>query len=653
MSATPDQLLGAGLAHHRSGDLGAAARCYQQVLQRAPRHAEAWHLLGLVHAQSGDHANALVLINRALALEPRHAEAHYNLGNLHRQLGDSAQAIACYRCAIDADATMAKAWSNLGATLRATGDTDGAIEACERAIAIDPGRIEAHYNLGCALQHADRLDEAVTAYRTVLAHQPRHADAHSNLGLALMRLHRPEQALPALQAAARLAPGADAQIALSSCLIALGGFASALDAAEAATRIAPDHAPAWLQLGHALRESARTEPAFAAYARARELAPQSADVLVALAIAQQEAGAGAEAARTVEQALAIDPGHATAWSLRAGLKRFAVDDPDLAAMAALAMTLPERGDDQITIEFALAKGLMDSGAADAAFGWLARANAHHRARISYDPGSDVAEMAALADAFAAPQAVGGDSTQRPIFIVGMPRSGTTLIEQILSSHAAVHGGGEMKHLDMVLMEHFAGPAEPQRLATVDHASLRALASTYHQRASADAPTGQRVTDKMPSNFRHAGLIHRLFPGAVIVHCRRVPQDTCLSIYATRFAQGQDFAYDLAELGAYYRAYQHLMAHWRAVLPADVLIEVDYEALVADLEGEARHLVAACGLPWDEACLAFHRTTRPVRTASVNQVRQPLYTSSVERWRPYARHLEPLGIPPRTGEGDRA
>jgi tetratricopeptide (TPR) repeat protein len=652
MSATPDQILAAGLAHHRAGDLPAAARSYHQVLQRANTHAEAWHLLGLVHAQSGDHANALVLINRALALDPRHAEAHYNLGNLHRQLDEPAAAAACYRCAIDADPAMAKAFSNLGATLRTLGDIPGAIDACRQALAIDPGRIEAQYNLGCALQHADRLDEAIAAYRAVLARQPRHGDAQANLGLALMRRDRPAEALPVLQTAARLMPGAEAQIALSSCLIALGGFAPALTAAEAATRLAPEDAAAWLQLGLALRECGRSDAAFAAYDRALALAPQSADVLVAQAAARQEHGAGEAAAACVAQALAIDPAHAGAWSLRVGLKRFAADDPDIAALETLASALcdqPERREDLIAIEFALAKTQLDCGTADAAFTWLDRANRHHRARIDYDVQADIAQMAATADAFATVMP-GGDATQRPIFIVGMPRSGTTLVEQILGSHPAIHGGGEMKHLDLVLMEHCCAVPDPARLAAFDRATRRRLARDYHARATADAPQGLRVTDKMPSNFRHAGLIHRLFPGAVIVHCRRVPQDTCLSIYATRFAQGQHFGYDLGELGAYYRAYRTLMAHWRHVLPGEVLIEVDYEAVVADLEGQARRLIAACGLPWDDACLAFHRTRRPVRTASVNQVRQPLYTSSVERWRAYARHLEPLNIDPlRPGE----
>jgi hypothetical protein len=258
-------------------------------------------------------------------------------------------------------------------------------------------------------------------------------------------------------------------------------------------------------------------------------------------------------------------------------------------------------------------------------------------QIAYDLDADLARLHAACPVQA------GTSAARPVFIVGMPRSGTTLVEQVLASHPGVHGGGEMRHLDIVLMEHFGGPADPARIAALDRATLDRLAHDYWARASLGVPPGLRITDKMPSNFRHAGLIHRLFPDAVIVHCRRDPRDTCLSIYATHFAAGQDFAYDLRELGAYYRGYRDLMAHWRKVLPATTLVEVDYEAMVGDLEGQARRLVAACGLAWDPACLDFHRTARSVRTASVNQVRRPLYGTSVERWRPYASHLGPLGL----------
>jgi tetratricopeptide (TPR) repeat protein len=593
---TPDQLFHAGLARHRAGDAGGAARFYQAVLQRAPHHAEALHLLGLTHAQAGNPAQARALIARALALAPRHAEAHYNLGNVLRQLGDTAEAMASWR----------------------------------RALALDPTLVKAHYNLGSALHHAGETEAAVVAYRAALHVQPRHADAQANLGTALMQLGRPREALAPLQAALQLSPDADAQVALAGCLIALGGFGSALAATETAIRLAPDNSRAWQQHGQVLHELGRADAALDAFARAVALAPQSPEPLVALAGAQQDYGAGEAARTSIAQALALDPAHSFAWALYGGLKRFSPGDPDIARLETLAGTAI--GEDLIRVEFTLAKALMDAGAHDPAFDWLNRANMHHRARITYDVNADLARLAPACPAQA------GTSQARPIFIVGMPRSGTTLVEQILASHPGVHAGGEMKHLDLVLMEHFAGAPDPAQIAALDAPLLDRLARDYCTRAA--APLGLRVTDKMPSNFRHAGLIHRLFPHATIVHCRRDPRDTCLSIYATHFAAGQDFAYDLGELGAYYRGYRDLMAQWRAIVP---MVEIDYEALVADLEGEARLLVAACDLPWDSSCLDFHRTARSVRTASVNQVRQPLYGTSVERWRPYARHLEPLGL----------
>jgi hypothetical protein len=347
-----------------------------------------------------------------------------------------------------------------------------------------------------------------------------------------------------------------------------------------------------------------------------------------------------------EQALAIDPDHIGAWSLRAGLKRFSANDPDLPRLEHLAARLaerPDRRDDAISAEFALAKALMDAGQVDAAFTRLASANAAHRARITHDSAADAAAMAALAQAFADPVTAHPSGAARPIFIVGMPRSGTTLVEAMLGRHRAVHPGGELKHLDMVLMDHCGGTPDPQRLASLDAPTLTLLADRYRQLSRNGVADGLRVTDKMPSNFRHCGLIARMFPDATIIHCRRDPHDTCLSIFATRFAQGQPFAYDLAELGTHYRAYRRLMAHWRTVLPASMLVEIDYEALVHDPEPQARRLLAACQLDWDPACLSPQHAAGPVRTASVNQVRQPIYTSSVERWRPYAKYLGALSL----------
>lgn len=236
----------------------------------------------------------------------------------------------------------------------------------------------------------------------------------------------------------------------------------------------------------------------------------------------------------------------------------------------------------------------------------------------------------------------GEPSALPVFIVGMPRSGTTLIEQIVSSHPQVTGAGELSALRLVVEGSGLFPDGMQGLAGEARGALfRQLGQAYLSRVTPLAQGRARLVDKMPSNFLYAGLIPLILPGARIIHARRDPVDTCLSCYTKRFAGEQPFAYDQAELGALYRSYARLMAHWRTVLPPERFIEVDYEAVVDDLEGEARRLIDFLDLPWDPACLNFHDNRRVVRTASLNQVRQPIYTTSKGRWHAYADYLGPL------------
>ncbi len=643
------------LARHRAGDLSAAADLYRHVLKIAPDHVDSLHHLGLVLAQSGSPDAALPLIGRAIALRPDFAMAHFNLGNAYRQSGRLEEAAASYREALRLDPALAGAGANLGAVLRTLGREDEAIEVYRQGVNRRPGNADGHYNLACALHHAERLDEAVAAYRQAIALKPDHADAHGNAVLALMTLGRAAEALTFARAQVALVPAsATAHMALSSVWAALGAPAAAVEAARRACRLDPSNAKAWRQLGQALGEDGQIEAAVDSHRKALALAPEAPDILVALAISLQEAGQRTEARRTIETALQRDPSSAAAWTVLGRLKTFAAGDTEVDDLQALAVSLenrPDKLDDLIHLEFTLGKALMDIGDADGAFAALTRANRRHRARIDYDVARDLDAFAAIAEAMDAARIADlshqGHGSTRPIFIVGMPRSGTTLVEQILASHPGVHGGGEMKHLDIVLMERFhATVGQPEwvsQLKALSPADLHALGEAYLAKIATAAPAGIRITDKMPSHFRHAGLIHLIFPDAVIIHCRRSPQDTCLSCFATHFSQGQDFTYDLAELGAYYRAYAGLMAHWHNVIPGDRLIAVNYEDVVADIEGQARRLIAACGLPWDEACLDFHHTSRQVRTASVNQVRQPLYATSVARWKPYGAHLGLLGF----------
>ena len=240
---------------------------------------------------------------------------------------------------------------------------------------------------------------------------------------------------------------------------------------------------------------------------------------------------------------------------------------------------------------------------------------------------------------------GGDSSPMPIFVIGMPRSGTTLVEQIIASHPAVHGAGELQALNDVILT-VRGPdgntiLYPEFVPAIDRLALQQIGARYVALVRRLAQGRPRVTDKMPSNYYFAGLIHLALPNATVIHTLRDPVDTCVSCFSKLFSAQQNHTYDLGELGRYYKRYERLMAHWRRVLPPGRILDVRYEEVVADLDSAARRIIAHCALPWDERCLSFHETGRPVRTASATQVRKPIYSSAVGRWRVYGDELQPL------------
>jgi hypothetical protein len=304
------------------------------------------------------------------------------------------------------------------------------------------------------------------------------------------------------------------------------------------------------------------------------------------------------------------------------------------------------------LEFALGKAWMDAGDAERAFSHLSKGNRLKRATLDYDGRAEIEGLATIPSGVRALTEVSvgpGFSSDLPVFVVGMPRSGTTLVEQILASHPDVHGAGELAVFPQVMAAALeaAGLSPPNgetgRIRLDPHARFdpARLGRAYVDRVAPMAAGKPRLVDKLPGNFANAGLISLALPAARIIHCLRDPVDTCLSCYTHRFVGEQPFTYDLVELGQYYRAYSALMDHWRATLPPERFHEVRYEDVVADLEGQARRMVAFCGLDWDPACLRFYETSRSVRTASLNQVRRPLYRSSQGRWRAYEAQLRPL------------
>ena len=306
-------------------------------------------------------------------------------------------------------------------------------------------------------------------------------------------------------------------------------------------------------------------------------------------------------------------------------------------------------DDRIELHFALGKAYEDLGRDAEAFTQWLDGNALKRRQITYDEAATLGALDRIQAVFTSElirrwQNVGHPSPV-PVFIVGMARSGSTLVEQILASHPQVFGGGELKYFDAAVQgirTKFGGSATfPELVSGMTGEDYRDLGTRYLAEIERLAPAATHITDKMPGNFIFAGLIHLALPNATIIHTIRDPVDTCLSCFSKLFTEGQNHTYDLAELGRYYRHYQALMAHWHRVLPPGRILDVRYEDVVADLEGQARRIIAHCGLDWDPRCLAFHQTERPVLTASAAQVRQPIYNSAVGRWRVHEEALQPL------------
>ena len=497
-----------------------------------------------------------------------------------------------------------------------------------------------------ARQRAGALGEAERLYAQALALQPGLVPALCNRGAALRELERPAEALASFEEALKLQP--DHLFALNNrgvALIDLGRPLEALASFERAIALKPDYAEAHNNRGRALASlepGADPAEALASFDRAIALRPDYAEAWDSKGVLLAELGRLHEAEQAVEQSIAIEPRRVRGYYHLAEMRRLQPSDPILAAMRALAGDARLHEGDRIELDFALARAFDDMGEPQLAFERLVEGNALNRRRIAYDEAEALGVLQRIGQAFNAARMAArraGDPSATPVFVVGMPRSGTTLVEQILAGHPGVAAVGESRALpDAMLAQDLASP---ETAAQASDDALAALGADYLRRVRTLAPEADRIVDKRPDNFRFAGLIALALPNARIVHVRRDARDVCLSCFFKLFGQGAPYACDLGELGRYHLAYAALMAHWRATLPPGVLLEVDYEALVGDLEGQARRILDHCGLAWDPRCLDFHRTERRVRTASAAQVRQPLYAGAVGRWRAYASMLGPL------------
>lgn len=522
------------------------------------------------------------------------------------------------------------------------GRYEQAIAPLQRAARLEPDNAAVANDLGMALFFTRRFSDAVAWLRRSLHLRPNAPATQYGLAMALEQAGDLDAAVEAYRRAATLAPDrADAPMRLGDMLLSAGRLEEALAAYERGTAAAPESTPGRLCEAKSLLLGDRTSDA---ERRLEQLASHDASCAEAhrqLGQLRVEAGRFADAAASFERAIALEPGAAAAHFGLVTSKRMTEADRDVVARILSRLGMTDAPSDRITLHFAAGKALDDLG--DRA-GAIAHFDVAHRIARELVP-FDRADFARLVDrtiarydrAFLAARPAPGDagSDESGVLVIGMPRSGTTLVERILSSHPRVAGGGELGYWNATARPWLDAPAE--RLA----AAAPELRAGYLQVLRRAGPGADRVTDKMPLNFLWAGLVHTLFPRMRFVHCRRNPVDTCLSLYTTHLATRWAFTNDRGDLAFYHRQYLRLMDHWRSVLPADRLLDVDYEDVTQAPEASARRLVAFAGLDWDAACLAPERNPDAVRTASKWQVRQPIYRSSVDRWRLYEPWLGEL------------
>ena len=634
--------------------------------------------------QLGNPAAAIDPMSRAIALNGTNPEFHYNLGLAFQAMGDRDSAIAGYRRASELKPDYGDALTNLGNLLLNVNELADAEDCYRRLIRFNASNPVAHNNLGAALLRRDEPEDAADCFREALRLEPRYAAAHNGLGTALLARDLCEEADACFRESLKINPqDARAHNNLGLALSGQGRFGAAVDSFREALGLAADYIEAHINLGNMYFEQDSLDDAEHCFRDALRLKPEYIKPRFNLANVFVERDEFDQALEIFDDLLGQQPGAVNYLVAKAHAldRRGSYDaayaiirplvDSGSAGMAGAALfgNLAPRfncRDEAVThlenllseeeniepetcraLHFSLGKLYDGLDAFDDAFRHYAEGN--ELRPTPYDP-DKAADDNRRAIAFFSRERLASIprtsvESDVPVFIVGMPRSGTSLVEQILACHPDVTGAGELGDvpklaISLVHTREDPDAADTMPLPAVDQEAVDAAARKYLDRLHELGGDSIRVTDKQMYNFQHLGLITRLFPGARIIHCERDPIDTCLSEYFQNFKRGNFFTFDLEHLGRYYVQYRRLMGHWREVLDTPIL-EINYERHVADPEGTCRRMLDFLDLEWDPKCLEFHESKRVTKTASRDQVRQPIYTRSAGRWRNYESHLEPL------------
>jgi tetratricopeptide (TPR) repeat protein len=677
--------------HQAEGNLQQSEQLLRQILQKHPEHADALHLLGIIAHQSGKTDMAINLIKKAVGINAEIALFHANLGEMLRLQKQLDESIQHGEKAVALDSKSPTAHCNLGITYYDKEDYERARGCQEKALRIDPNLPAALNNMGSILREEEKAEEAMKYYHRAVAANSTYLEPYNNLGLLMLEDNRPEEAVVALSSAVQQNPNySDAQCNLGAAYSALEQFDKAFACYQTALKQRPEFAQAYTGIARIYQERDNYAEAEVAAKKAIEIEPDKPGSLTVLATIYLDTGLPRQAQEYFDKALAIDPEWMPAYigmghmhmeggdfdAAESNFKKVLELDPELyGPRYSLAQAKKVSADDEnfkilkerkdienlpvneaIAFNYAMGKCHDDVGEYETAFEYYIKGAEQKRATVSYDSDATdelIDRVIAAFDKNKLEQLRGrGSSSDVPIFILGMPRSGTTLTEQIISSHPDVFGAGELRDLKEIANQMQVTKAGqpvrfPDNMENLDAAALVTAGDNYVKGLQLRDPGAKHITDKMPGNYQMVGLIHLILPNAKIIHVNRSPIDTCVSCFSRLFRTNQYQSYDLKEQGLFYLTYHKVMEYWRSLLPAGSFYDLQYEELVKDTEAESRKLIDFCGLEWDDACLEFYKSKRAVKTASITQVRQPIYTSSMERWRRYDKFLGPL----KEGLGD--
>ncbi|MGI9287960.1 MAG: tetratricopeptide repeat-containing sulfotransferase family protein [Pseudomonadales bacterium] len=620
----------------------------RQALEIEPSDVNFIALLGTVLTRQGKLEEAEIQLRRTIAIAPGFPRAQEDLGTVLLNLKKSAEAIPHLLKAIELNPNSAEVFFKLGGALKAEGHEEKAKKAFARSAELSPqkGQMERAANLFAQ----GKFREAEKLAQELVRQNPRDVNAAVLMARIAMEARCYGDAEALLRRVVEIAPRfIEAWHDLSTALKEQSKFSEAVEALDQALVIAPDNAISHYFRAAALAMDAKPEEAELSYKDALKIDPRLSGAYLGLGHVLKTVGKQEEGITAYREAIKLRPNLGETYYSLSNLKTFTFSDGEIEEMIARLEGEQLSKESIVHFSFAIGKGFEDARDYDCAFEYYTKANQTHRDSIAYDPVQTEIIHQRIRETFSTDLLDAfehhglGCADASPIFILGLPRSGSTLLEQILASHSQVDGTSELPDLSLVsksLTDRKRGVTYPGVIPDLTGHELKALGEKYIDQTRRHRSGAPHFTDKMPNNFPHIGFIQLILPNAKIIDARRHPLDSCMGCFKQHFAKGQTFTYDLFELGEFYLEYQQMMDHWDAVLPGKVL-HVQYEDVVADLETQVRRLLDYCELPFEEQCVNFHETDRAVRTASSEQVRQPIYAGSVNTWKRFEKHLEPL------------